>query len=62
LIYSKTNLDEALVKKYMAMDTIPPPVLVIDTGVCLKIVDGHHRVEACKRKKQQKINVYLSSS
>ena len=30
LIYTKSNLDELLIEKYMKMDTCPPPILVID--------------------------------
>lgn len=61
LIFTKKNLDELLVEKYMKMNTCPPPILVIDVdGEWLKIVDGHHRVEAQKRKDISEIQVFLS--
>lgn len=61
LIYTKKNLDESLVEKYMNMNTCPPPILVVDVdGEWLKIVDGHHRVEAQKRKDISEIQVFLS--
>lgn len=61
LIYTKKNIDESLVEKYMKMNTIPPPILVINVeGEWFKIVDGHHRVEAQKRKDISKIQVFLS--
>gem|GEM_PF-4797697 len=51
LIYTKSNFDETLLKKYISMDTCPPPIVVIPYGENeYKIVDGHHRVESQKRK------------
>lgn len=61
LIYTKSNLDESLVQKYMKMNTCPPPILVINVEwEWFKIVDGHHRVEAQKRKNINEIDVFLS--
>lgn len=56
----KKDLDESLVAKYAAMDSLPPPVLVIRSGGSFKIVDGHHRVAAAKRKGMTKIFVFVS--
>lgn len=61
LIYTKSKLDESLVKKYFEMKTCPPPILVMKVENWLKIVDGHHRVEAQKRKWIKEIEVYLSN-
>ena len=60
LVSTKTELDESMVAKYAAMDSLPPPILVIRSGNALKIVDGHHRVAAAKRKGVEKVLVFVS--
>lgn len=60
LVFTKSGLDGSLVAKYAAMDSLPPPILVIRSGNAFKIVDGHHRVAAAKRNGVEKILVFVS--